>query len=71
MHSNNYRIFLNQDQSMETEESTASNVRSRRNSLQPIDRHKDILADHGSIYINAGIDSDVLNQVSCALRLAF
>ncbi len=32
-------------------------IRSRRNSLQPIDRHINDIDLNGSIYINAGIDS--------------
>jgi hypothetical protein len=32
-------------------------VRSRRNSLQPIDRHINDIHIDGSVYINAGIDS--------------
>jgi hypothetical protein len=32
-------------------------IRSRRNSLQPIDRHINDINIGGSVYINAGIDS--------------
>lgn len=42
---------------MENDELTVPKIRSRRNSLQSLDRHKNVLGYQGSTYINAGIDS--------------
>jgi hypothetical protein len=42
---------------IEPEELCPPKIRSRRNSLQPIDRHINEINIQGSVYINAGIDS--------------
>ncbi len=41
----------------EHQELVLPKIRSRRNSIQPIDRHRNEIHFNGSIYINAGIDS--------------
>jgi len=41
----------------EEQELVLPKIRSRRNSIQPIDRHINDIDLNGSIYINAGIDS--------------
>jgi hypothetical protein len=41
----------------EEQELVLPKIRSRRNSIQPIDRHINDIDFNGSIYINAGIDS--------------
>jgi hypothetical protein len=41
----------------EQQELCPPKIRSRRKSLQPIDKHINEINIHGSIYINAGIDS--------------
>jgi hypothetical protein len=47
---------------MEIQELCQPQIRSRRNSVQPIDRHINDINIDGSVYINAGIDSTWLDK---------
>jgi hypothetical protein len=56
---------------IEEQELFPPKIRSRRNSIQPIDRHINEIDFDGSIYINAGIDSTWFVLFLCFKRIFF